>query len=298
MTRTARTALAGTGIVVAAVVLGGCGPVGGPTAAGTASTTPAATSPGPPAATTSDPAPTDPATTATSRPSTSTGTSPSSTPTTSPSPTQSPTPTATTPTPRTTLHLGDKGDDVLALQKKLSAAGYWLGTPDGVFGGLTLQAVYAVQKVAGIGRDGVVGPRTVQAVTDRVRPHPRTTSGAAVEIDIQRQVIMIVRGGSLLYTLNTSTGSGQTYQSSSGGTAVAHTPLGSYAVSWQIDGPDNAPLGLLWRPKFFTGGYAVHGSGSVPPYPASHGCARVSNEAMNMIWASNLMPIGTKVLVY
>ena len=41
----------------------------------------------------------------------------------------------------------------------------------------------------------------------------------------------------------------------------------------------------LWRPRYFNGGIAVHGSPSIPAYPASHGCARVSNAAMDMIWA-------------
>lgn len=296
MTRTARfarPALGGAVVVVAVVALGGCGPVGGPAAAGTSSA-PLTTAHDSPSGAASAPTPTDSPTSTASDPTTST--SPSSTATATASP--SPTATATTPRDRTMLRAGDKGEDVLALQKRLSAAGYWLGRPDGVFGGLTVQAVYAVQKAAGLGRDGVVGPRTMKAVTDEVRPHPRTTSGNAVEIDLQRQIIMIVRGGRLTYTLNTSTGSGRMYQTAGGGTAVAHTPTGNYAVIWQIDGPDNAPLGLLWRPKFFTGGYAVHGSGSVPPYPASHGCARVSNPAMDMIWANGLMPVGTKVLVY
>ena len=38
--------------------------------------------------------------------------------------------------------------------------------------------------------------------------------------------------------------------------------------------------------------------GAIPGYPASHGCARVSNPAMDMIWANNLMPVGSSVVVY
>jgi lipoprotein-anchoring transpeptidase ErfK/SrfK len=30
----------------------------------------------------------------------------------------------------------------------------------------------------------------------------------------------------------------------------------------------------------------------------SHGCSRVSDEAINWIWANNLLPIGTDVWVY
>jgi len=55
----------------------------------------------------------------------------------------------------------------------------------------------------------------------------------------------------------------------------------------------------LYRPRYFTNaGHAIHGYTSVPPYPASHGCVRVTNAAMDYIWANNLAPIGSSVVVY
>ena len=69
------------------------------------------------------------------------------------------------------------------------------------------------------------------------------------------------------------------------------------SVQRQIDGMRVSRLGELWRPKYFYRGWAVHGSPSIPPYPASHGCARLSNAAIDMIWAEGLMPIGARVLV-
>jgi hypothetical protein len=36
----------------------------------------------------------------------------------------------------------------------------------------------------------------------------------------------------------------------------------------------------------------------VPPYPASHGCARVSITAMNYLWTTGKIPLKTKVWVY
>jgi len=59
---------------------------------------------------------------------------------------------------------------VLALQQRLKALGYWLGTPDGSFGSLTQQAVWALQKSAGLQRDGVVGPKTMKALEAGTRP--------------------------------------------------------------------------------------------------------------------------------
>ena len=53
----------------------------------------------------------------------------------------------------------------------------------------------------------------------------------------------------------------------------------------------------MYRPRYFNGGIAVHGYGSVPPYPASHGCVRVSLAAMDWIWSSPWLKPGDVVLV-
>ena len=98
-----------------------------------------------------------------------------------------------------------RGPKVLALQRRLSELGYWLGEPDGTFGSLTQQAVYALQKSAGIGRDGVVGPKTKRALEQGVRPRV-TLSGDGVEIVLERQLLVVVRDGRASTILNTSTG--------------------------------------------------------------------------------------------
>ena len=95
----------------------------------------------------------------------------------------------------------------------------------------------------------------------------------------------------------TSTGNGEEYTSTKGRRAIATTPRGSFTVYRAVDGPVTNSLGQLWRPRFFNRGIAVHGSPNIPPYAASHGCARLSNAAIDMIWAKDLMPIGSRVLV-
>ncbi len=184
-----------------------------------------------------------------------------------------------------------------ALQERLSALHYWLGTPDGDFGDSTEQAVYAFQKAAGLQRDGVVGPKTEAALRQALEPQPRSRSGYVIEIDLSDDLMMFVTNGKLDYVLNTSTGGGYTY-TTDGQTAVADTPIGVFHISRQVDGMVTDSLGQLWRPKFFYSGFAIHGDGYVPPYPVSHGCARVSNEAIDWIWATGQAPIGTKVWVY
>jgi hypothetical protein len=217
-------------------------------------------------------------------------------PTPTPKATPTPTPTPTAKKPGDSLSPGDSGGYVQTVQQQLSDLGYWNGTPDGSYGQLTVQAVMALQKAAGLGRDGVFGPATRRALLAGVRPTSQV-GGTGIEIDKARQLLLVVRGGQVTMILNTSTGSGQHY-SYEGQDAVALTPSGTYSVFRTVDHLDKGPLGDLWRPRYFNGGIAVHGAAAIPGYPASHGCARVSDAAMNMIWAAGLMPVGSRVVVY
>ena len=185
------------------------------------------------------------------------------------------------------------------MQQRLTALGYWNGTADGKFGGTTQQAVFALQKAAGIDRDGTVGPQTRKALAAGVRSKARSKAGSGylVEISLKKQLMMFVKDGSVVATLNTSTGSNRHYDYQ-GQTYLADTPTGHFKVGRQIDGVRHGPLGDLFRPKYFNGGIALHGSPSIPPYPASHGCARVSNAAINWIWSTGKMPLKTRVWVY
>jgi peptidoglycan hydrolase-like protein with peptidoglycan-binding domain len=234
---------------------------------------------------------------------------PTTTTTERPRPTTTAPPTTTTVPPTTTttappdpaadgsLELGERGPAVLALQQRLVSLGYWLGSADGTYGQLTRQAVMAFQKAEGLGRDGVAGPVTQGRLAGAQRQASRA-GGTGLEIDLERQILMIVQGGQVRWVLNTSTGNNETYTSSTGGSAVAATPPGSFTIGREIDGVREAPLGTLYRPKYFNGGIAIHGSGSIPSHPASHGCARVTNSAMDMLWASGVAAIGTPVTVY
>ena len=53
-----------------------------------------------------------------------------------------------------------RGDDVVAVQEALTAAGYKPGEIDGVYGPMTEEAVKAYQKANGLTVDGIVGPKT------------------------------------------------------------------------------------------------------------------------------------------
>lgn len=323
--RTGSTTALAAALVAAATALTGCGAVslggsgssvGGPVAAPSATSPAAPSAPADPPTTagpttqqppslTTTTTPATPGVTATkptpTKPVTKPVTKPATRPPTKPSPT-APAPSAPEPAPKPvltegdTLHVGDTGPYVRSVQERLSSLGYWNGAADGVYGLLTAQAVMALQKAAGLGRDGVYGPATRRALQAGTTVRSRV-GGTGIEIDRARQLLLIVRGGRVTTILNTSTGSGETY-TSRGSQHVATTPAGSFSTFRSVDRLDKGPLGDLWRPRYFNGGIAVHGAGSIPGYPASHGCARLSNPAMDMIWSENLMPIGSRVVVY
>ncbi|MGH9282174.1 MAG: L,D-transpeptidase family protein, partial [Acidimicrobiales bacterium] len=189
--------------------------------------------------------------------------------------------------------LGAVGPGVENLQRRLLDLGFW-GVVDGRYGPQTTQQVYAFQKANGLPRDGQLDGAELALLGTAQRVGPRAGAGRLVEVDKTRQLIIVSVDGYTEWVFNTSTGNGRPY----GRGAIAITPEGRFRVSRQIDGLRISELGELFRPKYFVGGYAVHGSPSVPPFPASHGCVRVTNAAINFIWANGVIPLGTEVWVY
>jgi N-acetylmuramoyl-L-alanine amidase len=195
-----------------------------------------------------------------------------------------------------TAHPGDHGKGVAALQRQLAALGYEVRKVDGRYGPATQHAVVAFQKVNRLSRDGVAGPRTMKALAHPGRPRPQMGgSGLHLEADLTLQVVYVVGGGGIRQVLDASSASGRTYLSH-GSVRRAHTPEGSFRIGRKIDGWHRSYLGLMYRPAYFDGPYAIHGAPNVPPYPASHGCIRVTTASMDAIFGK-LAP-GTRVLVY
>ncbi|HYA69094.1 MAG TPA: hypothetical protein VED63_10215 [Acidimicrobiales bacterium] len=44
--------------------------------------------------------------------------------------------------------------------------------------------------------------------------------------------------------------------------------------------------------------FAIHSHSYVPPDPVSHGWVRISDEAIDRVWANDVMPIVTAVWIY
>ena len=191
---------------------------------------------------------------------------------------------------------GMHGPRVKMLQKELIADTYPVGVIDATFGGATLDAVYAFQKVHGLPLDGSIDGADMERVLTKGPPTPPShPESSYIDIDITRQVLFEVRNGELIQTIPVSTGNGALYNSR-GTTAIASTPRGDYEVYNKIPGWRISHLGALYYPSYFTGGYAIHGSTSVPPYPASHGCVRIPMHVAVAFYERN--GYGTPVYVH
>lgn len=184
------------------------------------------------------------------------------------------------------LKPGSKGPYVRRLENRLKALKYDPGVVDGKFGQDTAYAVWAFKKVHGLKVNATVG-----AAMWRALAHPRqvrkfVTGGAAnrVEIKLSRQLVVVYRDGKVRLITHTSTGAPST-----------RTPTGNFRVERKIKGWRHAPLGYLYNPVYFYRGYALHGSTSVPLYPASHGCARLPMHTADIM--PKITPIGMRVYV-
>jgi lipoprotein-anchoring transpeptidase ErfK/SrfK len=199
----------------------------------------------------------------------------------SPSPTQPPAPTY----------------DVKAVQRQLSDLHYYAGAIDGERGPAFASAVMAFQKVQDIGADGVVGKATLTALKAPRSPAVKGSSPLErIEVDLTKQVLYVVKAGVIARVLPVSSGNGATYLQKNGHPAKALSPVGWYRIERVIRGPHVADLGTLYDPQFFYRGWAIHGSDSVPPYPASHGCIRVTRADAKYLLT--VMSVGTSVYVY
>ncbi len=198
------------------------------------------------------------------------------------------------------------GPNLAAVQLRLTQLGFWNSGASGQWGTTTSQAVMAFQKYIGLPTTSRVDTATAAYLSNYTfKAHGSSNTGTLIEVDKGKQLLFVVVDGKTQWVVNTSTASGKAYsepdQNHPGQlqTGVAITPDGLFKtyrerpVGWWA-----GDLGQIYRPKYFSGGTAVHGLSSVPDYPASHGCVRVSPAAMDWIWDNNIMPLGIPVWVH
>jgi hypothetical protein len=180
------------------------------------------------------------------------------------------------PAPAEQLSLGAEGEDVRRLERTLRSIGFRTGPVDGRFSERTETAVAAFEKLHGLGLDTVVEPEEYRAALRARRPDPPLARpDSYLYVDLDRQVLYDVRDGRVEQVLPVSTGGGYTYTGRDGLQHVAVTPSGRFQIFRKVAGWDLSYLGRLYYPVYFHGGYAIHGSKSVPLEPVSHGCVRI-----------------------
>jgi hypothetical protein len=178
-----------------------------------------------------------------------------------------------------TMRIGDRGADVTGLMKRLRQLGFLTPRDGNRFTFASGEVALAFHKAYGMERTYVWGQRDWQRLS-RLKhgPKPRIrTSRDHVEVDKQRQIMMVVSGGKPISIIHVSTG------------ATGNTPVGRFRI-YQRGGS------YLLNFQAFIGNYGLHGYPSVPAYPASHGCVRQPNWASRFTWDHTR--IGTPVYIY
>lgn len=154
-------------------------------------------------------------------------------------------------------------------------------------------ALIAFQKVHGLPeKSGQLDKETEIALKYARKPKPKEfTKGIHIEVDLKKQLLYVVDGGEVMYILHTSTG------------RESKTPKGSFNIYQKVVSgwvtaysPEMEPQGQMYKPLKFYGPFYIHGSGSVPTYPASLGCIRVDPRHMDFL--HQITSVGTKVFIY
>ena len=178
---------------------------------------------------------------------------------------------------------------------RLADMGYWTGTVDGLLDPATRAALVSFQKWEGRAVSGVLTTDELEAIRTATSPKAREDGYEHVEVDLDRQVLLLVDDDAKVRVLPVSTGNGKEFFYD-GQTSVAYTPRGRFVVYEKGVGWENNVPGSMYYPNYISGGIAIHGSLNVPVQPASHGCIRIPMFAA--VEVSKLLKLGTIVLVY
>ena len=191
---------------------------------------------------------------------------------------------------------GPTSAEIMEAEQRLSDLGYWTGPIDGSFDGSSRHALIAFQKIEGRKRTGKLTAGELEALRLAERPVPRDSTYPHIEVDLKRQVLMVVdASGQATHIVPVCSGNEGRYWDH-GQIHRAHTPRGTFRVVRKISGWRRSSLGLLYYPNYIVNGIAIHGSPSVPAFPASHGCIRIPMFAAKEL--SAMTPVGTSVVVY
>lgn len=182
------------------------------------------------------------------------------------------------------------------VQRALREKGFYRGSVDGKWNTRTQHAIMAFRKEIGATRSYSWSNSLWDDLQIYQAPYTKYDEPDRVEINLTKQTAHLFIGGELKGTFPIASGNGEIFDNFYGNPVRAVTPTGNFKVTRRKYGWYTSYLGSLYNPWFFNGGIALHGSNSVPAYPASHGCVRLT------IWDSDFVNrylyIGIPVHVY
>ena len=170
-------------------------------------------------------------------------------------------------------------------ERTLKQQGYDVRNVDGRVDRLSIWAIYAFEKVAGRSANGSFGDAEWKAMlrNPRVKVRRPDLPKDHVEINLAKQLVLLVENGRVKHQIHTSTGKSST-----------PTVRGTFTVyekrSWY------QPHNRMYWSIFFYGGYAIHGYPEIPTYPASAGCARTYNGNQDFLYPK--IDYGERIYVY
>jgi peptidoglycan hydrolase-like protein with peptidoglycan-binding domain len=218
-----------------------------------------------------------------------------------------------------TLSKGMAGDDVAAVQQRLTDLGFWPGPVDGYFGDETRRSVWAYEKlVLGVPYDEPTGAVTPEMWTDLqdpfvIQPRRPNSTPNHTEIYLPEQVIAVFHDDVPVMISHMSSGDNEEWCEEvtispgeynnpgdeplvRGECGKSFTPGGVFNFKREVEGVRQSSLGGMWDPVYFNYGIAVHGALNVPLYPASHGCIRIPLSLSPTF--QELTTIGDQVFVF
>lgn len=142
-----------------------------------------------------------------------------------------------------------------------------------------------------------------------------------IVVDVQSDMVMVKMGKATLYSFPCATGKGEGYLAATGGIAAFYTPRGKLSIikkekdpvwvrpNWYwlergeevpegITNTERGVHGALGKYKLDIGDqYYIHGHpGGVKPGKYTHGCIRVNDDDLEILW--NITEVGTEVYVF
>jgi hypothetical protein len=191
------------------------------------------------------------------------------------------------------LTFGASGPAVAWLEGRLTSLSYRPGPVDGVFDLKTQHGLIAFQKYEGLTRDGQVGADDWARLSVATRPvATQVTAGTWIEVDKDRQVLMRVVEGVVTKTLDVSTGSPL---------VGVETPDGAFTITaripgWAVSGGFNMYFQCVFANVPPIGNLSIHGLGTVPTTPSSHGCIRTTLWDQQELYPQ--LELGTRLFIY